>query len=455
MALSIVILAAGNGTRMQSSLPKVLHSVGGMPLLFHVINTAKVLKPDTIYVVYSHGNQKVKEKFSDLDVNWVLQNEPQGTGHALMQVVPYIKDEDRVLVLYGDVPLIKPSTLQQLVNVTSLNQVGLLVANKEDPNGFGRIIRDKNNKIIAIVEHRDATENQLKINEINTGILTVQAGVLKKWLPKLKRNNAQAEFYLTDIISMAVHDKITVTSVTASSAIEVSGINDRNELMTVERYYQLLQAEEYMKEGVTLLDPHRVDFRGQANIARDVIIDINVILEGEIEIGEGSSIGPNTVLKNVKIGNNVIIKSHCMIEDAIILDNCIIGPFARLRPGTILQEGVHIGNFVELKNAQIDEKSKVNHLTYLGDAVIGKQVNIGAGTITCNYDGQHKFTTLVGDRAFIGSGTELVAPIKVGEEAYIGAGSTITEDAPSGQLTLGRARQVTIKRWQKKEKTKS
>jgi bifunctional UDP-N-acetylglucosamine pyrophosphorylase/glucosamine-1-phosphate N-acetyltransferase len=451
MALSIVILAAGNGTRMQSSLPKVLHSVGGTPLLLHVINTAKILKPDAISVVC---NQKVKEKFSDLDINWVLQNQPQGTGHALMQVVPYIKDEDRILVLYGDVPLIKPSTLQQLVTVTSLNQVGLLVANKEDPNGFGRIIRDKNNKIIAIVEHRDATENQLKINEINTGILTVQAQVLKKWLPKLKRNNAQAEFYLTDIIAMAVHDKIMVTSVTASSAIEVSGINDRNELMAVERHYQLRQAEEYMKQGVTLLDPHRIDFRGQATIARDVIIDINVILEGEVEIGEGSSIGPHTVLKNAKIGNNVIIKSHCMIEDAILSDNCIIGPFARLRPGTILKEGVHIGNFVELKNAQIDEKSKVNHLTYLGDAVIGKGVNIGAGTITCNYDGQHKFNTIIGDRAFIGSGTELVAPVKIGEEAYIGAGSTITEDAPSGQLTLGRTRQVTIKRWKKKEKTK-
>lgn len=451
-SLSVVILAAGNGKRMHSALPKVLHPLGGIPLLHHVVKTAQALTPDAIYVVYGNGGDQVKSTLKDLPVNWIEQQEQKGTGHALMQVVPHIANEQRILVLYGDVPLITTTTLQQLLELTPSEQLGLLVAKFDNPNGFGRIIRNDNNQVIAIVEHKDANEEQRHINEINTGILTASAGHFKKWLPQLKNNNAQSEYYLTDIVSLAVQEKVAVNSTTAPCNKEVSGINDRKELMILERHYQLQKAQELLLRGVTIVDPLRFDCRGVATVSADVEIDINVILEGNVSIAQGSHIGPNTILKNVQVGKNVTIKSNCVIEDAIIGDHCIIGPFARIRPNTVLAANAHVGNFVELKNSQIGSNSKVNHLTYLGDCTVGQDVNVGAGTITCNYDGQVKMPTVIEDEAFIGSGTQLVAPVTIGERAYIGAGSTITKDAPAGELTLARTKQVTLKGWKKKAK---
>jgi bifunctional UDP-N-acetylglucosamine pyrophosphorylase / glucosamine-1-phosphate N-acetyltransferase len=451
MTLSVVILAAGNGKRMQSSLPKVLHHLGGMPLLVHVVKTAQTLNPETIYVVYGHGGEQVRASLPDLRVNWIEQTEAKGTGHALLQVVPKLQDTHRILVLYGDVPLIKSATLQDLMAATHCDQVGLLVAKIDNPNGFGRIIRNQNNDIIAIVEHKDASSEQLNINEINTGILTAPVSSLKKWLPQLKNKNAQSEYYLTDVITFAIQEHVKVISTLAKCNKEIHGINDRQELMFLERHYQLQKSHELLLQGVSIIDPMRFDCRGTANIAKDVQIDINVILEGNVSIDEGTYIGPNTILKNVRIGKNVIIKSNSSIEEAVISDNCIIGPFANIRPNTYLAEGVHVGNFVELKNTQIGLLSKVNHLSYLGDAKVGSHVNVGAGTITCNYDGKNKFETVIKDNAFIGSGTQLVAPVTIGEQAYIGAGSTITKDAPARQLTLGRAKQITLKEWKKNE----
>jgi bifunctional UDP-N-acetylglucosamine pyrophosphorylase / glucosamine-1-phosphate N-acetyltransferase len=450
MALNVVILAAGNGKRMHSKLPKVLHPLGGIPLLLHVVKTAQSLHPERIYIVHGCGNEEVKRHLTHLQVTWVLQGEPKGTGHALYQALPLINDEERVLVLYGDVPLIKTSTLQHLLTTTQQNPLGLLVACLEDPTNFGRIIRDDRNTICQIVEHREATPQQLLIKEINTGILTASSSALKKWLPQLKDKNTQAEYYLTDIISIAVKEGVQIVDILASCNKEISGVNDRRELMVLERHYQVQKAYELLMQGVLIIDPQRFDCRGNLTLGKDVQIDVNVILEGEVTIGEGSIIGPDTVLKNVHIGKNVTIKSHCVIEDAVIKDGCVVGPFAHIRPHTELKEGVHVGNFVELKNATIGSHSKVNHVTYLGDTHMGEKVNVGAGTITCNYDGHHKHFTEIEDGAFIGSGTELVAPIRVGKNAYIGAGSTITRDVPKELLTLARTRQITVKEWKKK-----
>ncbi|MBA2653613.1 MAG: bifunctional UDP-N-acetylglucosamine diphosphorylase/glucosamine-1-phosphate N-acetyltransferase GlmU [Gammaproteobacteria bacterium] len=450
MTLSVVILAAGYGKRMYSKLPKVLHQLAGQPLLLHVIKTAQTLNPDAIYVVYGNGGSRVRETLGDLPVNWVNQANPKGTGHAVLQALPHIPDDHQVLILYGDVPLIKTATLKQLL-ADNEQQFALLVATFDDPTGFGRIIRNPDNEIVAIIEHRDATPDQLLIQEVNTGILTGPAAAFKRWLPQLKDHNAQSEYYLTDIISLVAENDHKIAGLLAPSLEEVAGVNDRKELMRLERYYQSQKALELLEQGVTIIDPSRFDCRGTLNIANDVTLDINVILSGEVAIDEGSYIGPNTLLNNVKIGKNVIIKSNCVIEDAVIEDGCQIGPFARIRPHTQLGKEVHIGNFVELKNTKIDDFSKVNHLTYLGDSTLGKRVNVGAGTITCNYDGINKFETLIKDGAFIGSGTELVAPITIGENAYIGAGSTITRDAPDAQLTLSRAKQTTINGWSKKK----
>lgn len=450
MTLSVVILAAGNGKRMHSSLPKVLHQIGGTPLLLHVVKTAKSLNPESIYIVYGQGGEKIQEALKDIDLKWVLQPEQKGTGHALLQALPQIPDDHRVLVLYGDVPLIKTSTLEKLLSETKPDELGILVACLENPNGFGRIIKNDQGEIIAIVEHKDATSEQLAINEINTGILTATALNFKKWLPNLSQNNVQGEYYLTDVISMAVDNGVKISSNLVACNKETSGVNDRKELIALERYYQLEKAQELLLQGVNIMDPARFDCRGEISASRDVVIDIDVIFQGTVILGEGSTVGPYCVLKNVTVGKNVLIHPHCVIEDAEISDNCIVGPFARIRPNTYLDESVHIGNFVELKNTKVGHSSKVNHLTYLGDATIGKKVNVGAGTITCNYDGYQKFHTTIQDGAFIGSGTELVAPVTIGEKAYIGAGSTITKDAPEEQLTLGRAKQVTIKNWKKK-----
>ena len=447
MSLSIIILAAGQGKRMRTNTPKVLHPLAGIPMLERVINTALELKPNKIYVVYGNGGSRVKDSMQHLPVQWIHQEKQLGTGHAVLQALPEITNDGQVLVLYADVPLITRDTLQQLLKETANNAIGVLVADRKEPKGYGRVLRNKKRHITAIVEEKDTNAKQKKITEINTGILVAQTKFIKKWLPKVKNNNAQAEYYLPDIIPLAVKDKKKVVGIMANSVEETQGVNDRSELAKLERYYQLQTAQRLMSQGVTIADPQRFDLRGELIVEQDVTIDINVIIEGKVTIDTGSKIGPNAVLRNVVIGKNVEILPNCVIEDAKIGDQCKIGPFARIRPGTELAENVHVGNFVELKKSQLGKNSKANHLSYLGDAVIGKDVNVGAGVITCNYDGAGKYQTTILDGAFIGSDTQLVAPVTIGEKAYIGSGSTITRDTPAGKLTLSRAKQVTIENW--------
>jgi bifunctional UDP-N-acetylglucosamine pyrophosphorylase/glucosamine-1-phosphate N-acetyltransferase len=435
MKLNIVILAAGEGKRMYSSLPKVLHQVGGVSMLEHVINAARSLNPEVIHVVHGNGGDRVKNTLKHLRVRWIRQKQQLGTGHAVLQAIPHIADNSRVLILYGDVPLISKELLQTLVKGTPNDQFGLIVANLDDPSGFGRIIRDQNDNVIAIVEQKDANEKQLKISEINTGILLAPAKQLKGYLTKLSNHNKQGEYYLTDVIDIAVADGCRVKGVTATKPEEIFGANDKYQLALLEGYYQQQKAKQLMLQGLTLVDPKRFDIRGKLEFGKDVVIDVNVVIKGK-----------------VKLGNNVQILPNCVIEDAVIEDNCIIGPFARIRPGTRVKCNAHIGNFVELKNTEFGMNSKANHLTYLGDATVGKDVNIGAGTITCNYDGVNKYRTVIDDNAFIGSDTMLVAPVKVGKNSTIGAGSTITENTPANQLTIARNKQVTIKGWQRPKK---
>lgn len=450
MKLSVVILAAGDGKRMKSAVPKVLQKLGGLPLIQRVVNTAKSLDPDQIFVVYGSNKPQVCEFLTEFPVNCIEQKIPRGTGDALLKVIDKIPDDHQVLVLYGDTPLIKRETLENLLKIAPPEGIGLLVAEVSNPTGLGRIIRDQHDDVIAIVEHKDATLDQLNIQEVNTGFLTARASFFKSALPNLKNANAQGEFYLTDVIAMAVKEGKPVKALLVSCEMEARGVNDRKELAALERYFQQSLAEELLLQGVTIVDPQRFDCRGQTDIAADVIIDVNVVFEGHISIGTGSYIGPNCFIKDTKIGENVTIKPQCVIENAVIGDQCLIGPFARIRPDTVLANEVHIGNFVELKKTKVAAKSKVNHLTYLGDTIVGEEVNVGAGTITCNYDGVNKNTTIIEDRVFIGSGTQLVAPVVVAEGAYIGAGSTITQDAPAHQLTLSRVKQQTIRGWKKK-----
>lgn len=449
MSLSIIILAAGQGKRMKTSLPKVLHPLAGIPLLQHVINTAQQLGTKNITVVYGNGGNAVREKMQHLPVQWAYQEQQQGTGHAVTQALPNIPADDQVLVLYGDVPLISQETLTHLLTATKNNALGILVAERENPTGYGRIIRDRAGKITAIIEQKDATPEQQQIKEINTGILTTTAKNLKTWLPQVSNKNSQDEYYLTDVVALAVKEGCEVIGVKADCAEETQGVNDRIELAHLERYYQQQYAKQLMLQGVTLLDPKRFDIRGELVAAKDVTIDINVIIEGKVTIGSNTKIGPNVILRNVQIGENVEIKANCVLEDAIIENECAVGPFARIRPGTKLGKKVHIGNFVELKKTEISDNSKVNHLTYLGDAVIGKNVNVGCGVITCNYDGVNKFQTIIKDGAFIGSDSQLIAPVTIGENAYIGSGSTISKDAPADKLTIARAKQVTLEGWKK------
>ena len=446
MALSIIILAAGQGTRMVSAMPKVLHGIAGKPLLEHVVETASQLPDAQITVVYGHGGNQVPEQLAHLAVNWVEQAEQLGTGHAVMQAMPAVPSEDKVLVLYGDVPLIQAGTLQQLLNEDG---VALLTVELEDASGYGRIVRDEHGHISRIVEHKDANEQQKQINEVNTGILACSAGQMATWLKRLDNNNSQGEYYLTDLIEMAVADGVSVQSVAANSEAEVMGVNDRVQLAILERVYQQRQVQALMRAGVTVMDPARLDIRGTVTTGQDVVLDINVILEGQVELGEGVQIGANTSIRNCKIGDGVIIKQHCVLEDAEIGNNATIGPFARIRPEARLAEGVHIGNFVEIKKSTVGKGSKINHLSYIGDSEIGQNVNIGAGTITCNYDGAHKHKTIIGDNAFIGSDTQLVAPVTIGRGATIGAGSTITSDTPDDQLSLSRSKQISLKGWQR------
>ena len=454
MVTEVVILAAGQGTRMRSALPKILHPVAGKPMLGHVIDTVRTVNPGTIHVVIGHGAEQVQTAFTDSDLNWVMQTEQLGTGHAVAQALPNVDDSSIVLVAYGDVPLVKPETLAGLCATATDRTLALLTVKLEDPTGYGRIVRE-NGAIQAIVEQKDANEKQLAINEVNTGILAVTASKLKQWLPELSADNAQGEYYLTDIIAMAVRDGMSVEASHPHSAMEVEGANNRLQLAALERFYQQEQAERLMTEGATLADPQRIDVRGNVKVGRDVFIDINCVLIGDVDIADNVHIGPNCVIENSRIGSGTVIKANSVLEDALVSENCDIGPFARLRPGTELAADVKIGNFVETKKAVINEGSKVNHLSYVGDSHIGKQVNVGAGTITCNYDGANKSLTEIDDGAFIGSNTSLVAPVKVGKNATVGAGSTISNNIHDEQLGVARGKQRNIDGWQRPVKKKS
>ena len=451
--LNIVILAAGKGTRMFSSKPKVLHEVAGHPILRHVIDCAKALKPAKIIVVVGFGGDSVKNTFNGENIIWAEQKEQLGTGHAVQQAESYLEDGATTLILLGDVPLISADACKKLL-AKAQNQLAILSFNKEDPTGYGRIIRDAKNSVTAIIEHKDATEAQRKINEINTGIMAMPAKALKHWLAGLSNNNAQKEYYLTDIVALAVQDKIGVTAEIADDEWSITGINSKLDLAQIERVYQQRYAEMLLKRGVTLTDPARIDVRGTLQTAQDVEIDVGCVFEGDVSLGENVKIGAYCVIKNATIAANTVINPFSHIVEAIVGENNRVGPFARLRPGTALQSGVHIGNFVELKNAQVDADTSINHLSYIGDSTVGKRVNIGAGTITCNYDGANKHRTVIENDVFIGSDTQLIAPVTIGKGATIGAGSTISKAAPAGELTISRAKQVTIKGWKRPTKEK-
>jgi bifunctional UDP-N-acetylglucosamine pyrophosphorylase/glucosamine-1-phosphate N-acetyltransferase len=454
MPLSVVILAAGQGKRMKSGWPKVLQPLAGRALLKHVIDTARELAPDAIHVVYGHGAEQVRAALKSEDLSWVLQERQLGTGHAVLQALPGIPDAHTVLVLYGDVPLIRRETLEGLLKLADSKTLAVLTVMLSDPSGYGRILRDARGRIRKIVEHKDASQKELRVRESNTGIIAAPAKLLKKWLAAVKSNNAQGEFYLTDVAAIAAKGKFHVVPRLALSEPEVLGVNDKVQLAQVEAAYRHERAQELMLGGVTVIDPARLDIRGTVTAGRDVQLDVNVVLEGSVTIGDRVRIGPNCVIRDTEIGADTEIFANCVLDHAVIGPSCKVGPFARLRPGAALARDVHIGNFVEVKNAQIDEGSKANHLTYLGDALIGKDVNVGAGTITCNYDGVNKSQTHIEDGAFIGSGSMLVAPVRIGARATIGAGSTITEDAPADKLTLGRSRQVSIDSWTRPPKRK-
>ncbi|WP_333989112.1 bifunctional UDP-N-acetylglucosamine diphosphorylase/glucosamine-1-phosphate N-acetyltransferase GlmU [Pseudomonas sp. S3(2024)] len=453
MSLEIVILAAGQGTRMRSALPKVLHPVAGNSMLGHVIHSARQLDPQRIHVVIGHGADVVRERLAADDLNFVLQDQQLGTGHATAQAVPFIS-ADTVLILYGDVPLIEVETLQRLLKHVVPGQMGLLTVELEDPTGYGRIVRNADGKVAAIVEHKDASEAQRAITEGNTGILAVPANRLADWMSRLSNNNAQGEYYLTDVIEMAVNDGLVVATEQPHDPMEVQGANDRKQLSELERHYQLRAGRRLMAQGVTLRDPARFDVRGEVTVGRDVLIDINVILEGNVVIEDDVVIGPNCVIKDSTLRKGVVIKANSHIEGAVLGEGSDAGPFARLRPGTVLEARAHVGNFVELKNARMGEGAKAGHLTYLGDAEIGARTNIGAGTITCNYDGANKWKTVLGEDVFIGSNNSLVAPVDISSGATTAAGSTITQNVDNAQLAVGRARQKNIDGWKRPEKIK-
>nr|WP_315437987.1 bifunctional UDP-N-acetylglucosamine diphosphorylase/glucosamine-1-phosphate N-acetyltransferase GlmU [uncultured Pseudomonas sp.] len=453
MSLEIVILAAGQGTRMRSALPKVLHPVAGNSMLGHVIHSARQLDPQRIHVVIGHGADVVRERLAADDLNFVLQDKQLGTGHATAQAVPFIT-ADTVLILYGDVPLIEVETLQRLLKHVVPGQMGLLTVELEDPTGYGRIVRGADGKVAAIVEHKDASEAQRAITEGNTGILAVPANRLADWMSRLSNNNAQGEYYLTDVIEMAVNDGLVVATEQPHDPMEVQGANDRKQLSELERHYQMRAGRRLMAQGVTLRDPARFDVRGEVTVGRDVLIDVNVILEGNVVIEDDVVIGPNCVIKDSTLRKGVVIKANSHIEGAVLGEGSDAGPFARLRPGTVLEARAHVGNFVELKNARMGEGAKAGHLTYLGDAEIGARTNIGAGTITCNYDGANKWKTVLGEDVFIGSNNSLVAPVDISSGATTAAGSTITQNVDNAQLAVGRARQKNIDGWKRPEKIK-
>ena len=437
---------------MKSGLPKVLHPIGGKPMLRHVLDAASVLAADRVHVVIGHGADAVRDAIEDEGIHWAVQAEQLGTGHAVAQAMPNVASNARVLVLYGDVPLVPVDELKKLLVQAGDKALALLTAQPSSPAGYGRILRNADGDVTGIIEHKDANEAQLRIGEVNTGILTAQAADLARWLPALGNSNKQKEYYLTDTVAMAVAEQIPVLAQVTCRAMEVQGVNDRKQQAEQERAYQQQQAAALMQAGVTLYDPSRLDIRGEVRVGCDVVIDVNVIFEGTVVLGERVYIGANCILKNAILGNDVTVHANSIIEDARLGDDVSVGPFARLRPGTVLSQGVRIGNFVEIKNAHFGDNSKANHLSYVGDASIGAHTNIGAGTITCNYDGVKKARTTIGDGAFIGSNTALVAPVTVGNDATIGAGSTITKDVPDGQLGIARGKQRNIDNWQSKQK---
>ena len=450
-ALHVVILAAGEGKRMKSALPKVLQPVGGRPMLAHVIDTARALATAGIHVVYGHGGEAVRAAFAGQDdLAWYEQAQRLGTGHAVQQALPGIPEAVDVLVLYGDVPLTRPESLRRLLDAQGLLRV--LVAEPQDPAGYGRILRDEQGKVAAIVEHRDASDEQRRIRTINTGIIAAESDPLKRWLSRLSADNSQGEYYLTDVFAMAADEYNPAEIVAVDDPLEAEGANDPWQLAQLERAFQLRCARALCAQGARLLDPARLDQRGRVRVGADVEIDANVVLEGEVELGDGVRIGPFTRLRNVRLGAGTEVRAHCDLDGVVTEGAVQIGPFARLRPGTVLADGVHIGNFVETKNVVLGVGSKANHLTYLGDARVGAGANIGAGTITCNYDGVNKWTTTIGDGAFIGSNSSLVAPVEIGEGATIGAGSVITRNAPADALTVSRVRQATLDGWKRPQK---
>lgn len=446
--INVVILAAGMGKRMHSDLPKVLHPLAGKPLVSHVLDTARGLAPASICVICGHGSEQVSDKLAAADVKFAKQEPQLGTGHAVQQALPYLNDDFPTLILAGDVPLTKLSSLQALVDVAGQDKPGIMTVNLSDASGYGRIVR-VDGKIRAIVEHKDATLAQRAIHEVNTGIMMMPTGMLRKWLSTLSNNNAQGEYYLTDVIGKAVADGVELTSVQPDAEWETMGVNSKIQLAQLERLYQENLAQALLEQGVTLYDPKRIDIRGSLHCGRDVTIDVGCIFEGEVTLEDGVQVGAYSVIRNAHIARDTNIKPFCHIDDSRVGATSQIGPYARLRPGTVLETDVHIGNFVEVKNCQIAASSKANHLSYLGDATIGSRVNIGAGTITCNYDGMNKFRTVIEDDAFIGSDTQLIAPVTVGKGATLGAGTTLSKDAPAGQLTVSRAKQASIEGWQR------
>ncbi|QIO07638.1 bifunctional UDP-N-acetylglucosamine diphosphorylase/glucosamine-1-phosphate N-acetyltransferase GlmU [Acinetobacter lanii] len=453
MSTNVVILAAGKGTRMRSTLPKVLQPLAGRPLLGHVIETAKKIKADHIITIFGHGGDLVKSAFAHEDIQWVEQTEQLGTGHAVKVTLPVLPQDGISLILSGDVPCVQQETLQRLVDVSTTTGIGIVTLTLDDSTGYGRIVRD-NGKIQAIVEHKDASEAQREIKEINTGIYCVSNAKLHEWLPKLSNDNAQGEYYLTDIVAMALADGLEIASIQPELAFEVEGVNDRVQLAALEREFQAHQAKNLMQQGVHLIDPNRFDLRGQLTVGQDVRIDINVIIEGECHFGDNVDIGAGCVIKNTTIAAGTKVQPYSIFDNAIVGEDVQIGPFARLRPGAELANEVHIGNFVEVKNSIVGLGSKANHFTYLGDAEIGAGSNIGAGTITCNYDGANKHKTIIGDNAFIGTNNSLVAPVKIGHGATTGAGSVITHDVADNSLAFERAKQVSKENYQRPQKTK-
>ena len=450
MSLSIVILAAGKGTRMRSDLPKVLQPLAHKPLLGYVIDASMSFNPNQLIVVYGYGGDQVQKTFSSQHIQWVEQKEQLGTGHAVMQTISLMKEEGSTLILYGDVPLIDQTTIQRLIQKGQKN-LAVLTYTKEDPKGYGRIIR-KEGRIQKIVEEKDCDTAQKNIKEINTGIMCAPNHLLKNWIQRLTNQNAQKEYYLTDIVGLSIEDNIEVFSESADNEVSITGINSKFELATMERNYQLMTAKKLMDEGVTIMDPSRIDIRGEVIAGQDVTIDVGCIFEGKVVLGHHVKVAAYSHIKDSVIGDHTLIEPYSHIVESEVGKHCRVGPFARLRPGTKLQHHVHIGNFVEIKNSKVNDETNINHLSYIGDSFVGKSVNIGAGTITCNYDGANKHPTTIEDDVFIGSNSALVAPVKIGKGATIAAGSTITKDAPPGELTVSRSKQTSIAGWTKPKK---